>query len=158
MYYRTISPDVATPSRSAADLQSAFLALVRGFGLHRPDVTPCDQPVAISEAHALLELDSGLALTQGELALRLRLQKSTVSRLVGQMELKGWVERERDERDHRARRLRLTAAGAEVGRTITAARNDKFERLLEAVPGEQREAVIEAVRVLARASRQGVDV
>ena len=154
MYYRTILPAIAARSQSAADLQSAFLDLVRSFGLHRPDRTPCDQPVAISEAHALLELDSGLALTQGELAARLRLQKSTVSRLVAQMELKGWLERDRDELDQRALRLRLTAVGAGLSQAIRVARNDKFERLLPAVPGPQREAVIDAVRVLARASQR----
>lgn len=142
---------------SAAELQRAFMDLVRGFGLHRPDRTPCERPVAVSEAHALAELEAGGAITQNELAERLRLQKSTVSRLVAQMEDKGWVHRARDDRDRRAQRLRLTVAGAKVSRTIAAARRDKFERLLIAIPPEQRDAVIDSVRILAHASRQQAD-
>lgn len=138
-------------------MQLAFLDLVRGFGLHRPDRTPCDQPVATSEAHALLELEGAHALTQNELARRLGLQKSTVSRLVAQMEGKGWVQRARDDHDRRAQRLRLTAAGSDLGHTIGATRKDKFERLLAAIPHNQRDAIIEAVRVLALASQQEVD-
>jgi DNA-binding MarR family transcriptional regulator len=143
--------------QGAAELQHALLDLVRGFGLHRPDRTPCDQLVAISEAHALMELDTHEALTQSDLARRLRLRKSTVSRLVGQMEIKGWLEREPDERDRRFRLLRLSAAGETVSRTIGAARDAKFQRLLDAIPEDQRDAVIESVRVLARASREEVD-
>lgn len=152
---RTILSELAPDSRSVAELQRAFLHLVRGFGLHRPDRTPCDQPVAMSEAHALLELEDGHELTQIKLARRLGLQKSTVSRLIAQMDEKGWVRRARDDHDRRAQRL--TADGARVSQTIAAARRDKFERLLAAIPHDQHDAIIESVRVLAHVSRQEAD-
>lgn len=65
----------------------------------------------------------------------------------------GWVQRERDEHDQRAMRLRLTAAGTELSERMRAARSDKFVRLLDAIPPNQRDQVIDAIRILARASR-----
>jgi DNA-binding MarR family transcriptional regulator len=147
-----VSLGIVSESTGVAEFQQAFVALVRAFGLHQPESTPCGQPVATSEAHALLEL-AGVALTQNELARRLRLQKSTVSRLVSQLEGKRWLERERDARDGRARRLRLTDAGLDLTRAIDAARTAKFERLVAAIPTEERAAVVDALRVLAHASQ-----
>src|SRR5688572_20466722 len=74
-------------------LQGRITAFVRAFGLHQPDRTPCGTPVPTSEAHAVGELDRAGPLTQGELGRRLRLEKSTVSRLVAQLTRRGWVRR-----------------------------------------------------------------
>jgi DNA-binding MarR family transcriptional regulator len=70
-------------------LQEQLIALIRAFGLHRPDQTPCGEPVAVAEAHALMELAHGVPLSQNDLAARLQLEKSTVSRLVGILEARG---------------------------------------------------------------------
>lgn len=142
------------PRSAAGELQRAFAGFVRAFGLHQPDRTPCGQPVSISEAHALLELDGEPALTQNELARRLRLQKSTVSRLVGELERKHWLQRERDPHDRRARRLELTDRGRELALAIDAARTEKFERLAAAIPGEQRSHVLETLRLLTHISER----
>ncbi|MBD0355905.1 MAG: hypothetical protein ICV57_01860 [Rubrobacter sp.] len=37
-----------------------MIGLVRAFGLHKPDETPCGQPVAVAGAHALMELLGGV--------------------------------------------------------------------------------------------------
>ena len=34
--------------------------MVRALGLHKPDETPCGQPVAVAGAHALMELLGGV--------------------------------------------------------------------------------------------------
>jgi DNA-binding MarR family transcriptional regulator len=73
-------------SNAELGLQEQLVALIRAFGLHRPDQTPCGQPVAVAEAHALMELAQGAPLSQNDLAARLQLEKSTVSRLVGILE------------------------------------------------------------------------
>ena len=70
-----------------------MVSLVRALGLHRPDQTPCGQPVAVAEAHAVLELSREPGLSQNSLAARLRLEKSTVSRIVTLLERRGWVGR-----------------------------------------------------------------
>ncbi|HEY6233636.1 MAG TPA: helix-turn-helix domain-containing protein, partial [Candidatus Elarobacter sp.] len=90
---------------SAEDTGAAFeehmVQLVRSLGLHRPDETPCGQPISVAEAHALLEIAREPGLTQNGLANRLALEKSTVSRIAALLEGRGWVRRVRDDRDAR---------------------------------------------------------
>jgi DNA-binding MarR family transcriptional regulator len=100
-----------SPAPDAFTLQAQIAAFVRAFGLHQPDQTPCGQPIPVSEAHAIGELDRDGPLTQQELARRLRLEKSTVSRLVGQLITRGWVQRGKCDGDARLVWLELTDAG-----------------------------------------------
>jgi DNA-binding MarR family transcriptional regulator len=130
----------------AALLQESMIAFVRAFGLHRPSETPCGNPIPVSEAHALMELGLGGGMTQSELGLRLRLEKSTVSRLVGNLVVRGWLERERDPSDGRAMLLHLTERGLRAAAELEEARRQKFAALFDRIPEEDREQV---VRVLA---------
>jgi DNA-binding MarR family transcriptional regulator len=136
------------------DLQERMIALIRAFGLHKPDQTPCGKPVSVAEAHALMELSRGQPLVQKELASRLRLEKSTVSRLVGMLEGRGWVERSRSTQDRRAVELRLTGAGRRTAEGIAEVRREKFARVLEAIPEGERGSVLESMRILEEAMRE----
>jgi DNA-binding MarR family transcriptional regulator len=135
----------------AAVLQDQVIAFLRAFGLHRPSETPCGKPVPVSEAHALSELAREDGITQRELAERLRLEKSTVSRLVGNLEARGWVERERHPGDGRALLLHLTERGESAAAEIDAARRRKFAVLLERIPVDAREDVLRALGVMTEA-------
>ena len=132
----------------AAALQQQMVALVRAFGLHQPDQTPCGQPVPVAEAHALQELARAEPLAQRDLAAWLRLEKSTVSRLVAQLEGKGWIVRDRSSTDARVLLLRLTAAGHKVAEQLAAARQARFAALLAAIPEAQRAEVVAALATL----------
>lgn len=143
-------------SRAGTDLelQERMVALIRAFGLHKPDETPCGKPVSVAEAHALMELSRAGTLVQKELASRLTLEKSTVSRLVGMLEGRGWVERFRSRRDGRAMELKLTEAGMKTAGEIAEARRAKFARVLAAIPEEERESVLESMRILEEAMHE----
>jgi len=146
----------SAPTNAAPDvdaLQSRIVVFVREFGLHRPDLTPCGVPVSISQAHALTELAAMGSLTQSELGSALRLSKSTVSRLVGQLEEHGWVERDRGQPDDgRVVRLRLTVAGTRVSGRVAKARRARMARLLERIPEPDRGAVLRALNILVEAA------
>ncbi len=146
---------VGTPVAAGLELQELMVSLVRAFGLHRPDETPCGQPVSVAEAHALMELSRGEPLLQKDLASRLRLEKSTVSRLVRMLEGRGWVGRTRSPRDGRAMELRLTEAGRRTATRLAEARREKFARVLEAIPEEERAPVLRALGVLEEAMNEG---
>jgi len=135
----------------AQRLQDQMVALVRAFGLHRPDQTPCGQPVGVSAAHALMELAQEAPLSHGELARRLRLEKSTVSRLVKQLEQRGWVQQARDSLDGRVVRLALTEQGRQAADQLAAARAAKFARIAASLPAREQETVLHALEVLMRA-------
>ena len=134
-------------------LQEQLIALIRAFGLHRPDQTPCGEPVAVAEAHALMELAQGVPLSQNDLAARLQLEKSTVSRLVGILETRGWIARSRSAQDGRARELRLTDTGEQMAADLAEARRTKFARVFAAIPESERGAVFESLQILVEAMR-----
>jgi DNA-binding MarR family transcriptional regulator len=132
-------------------LLESVVAFVRSFGLHKPDQTPCGQPVAVAEAHALMDLAVFESMRQGELAARLQLEKSTVSRLVQRMEAHGWIQRNSDRHDGRAVLIRLTRQGRETATELARARQEKFTRILAVIPKDKRSMVVEAISILERA-------
>jgi hypothetical protein len=67
------------------------------------------------------------SMRQGELAARLQLEKSTVSRLVRQMEAHGWIQRNSDRHDGRAVLIRLTRQGRETA-TVPSPKSLEFRR------------------------------
>lgn len=133
------------------ELAAAMVALVRSFGLHRPDETPCGEPVPVGEAHALMDLAVDGPLNHGELAARLRLEKSTVSRLVRQLEKRKWIKRTSVAHDRRIIQIQLTPAGKAAARRLADARHSKFDDLLAAVPKQKRDSILEAMSILVRA-------
>jgi DNA-binding MarR family transcriptional regulator len=132
-------------------LQEQIVSFIRAFGLHRPDQTACGQPVSVSEAHALMELAAGDSLRPAGLAQRLGLEKSTVSRLVGQLEKRNWVTREPDRTDGRAVQLHLTEAGRTAADKLARARAAKFDALMRALPEDRRDRIIEDFKTLVEA-------
>ena len=147
-------PIEAVANVTELSLQEQLIALIRGFGLHRPDQTPCGQPVAVAEAHALMELARAAPLSQNDLAARLRLEKSTISRLVGLLESRGWVTRTRSPRDGRALDVQLTDRGRQMAADLAEARRIKFAHVCAAIPDAERAAVVDALRILAEAMRE----
>ena len=93
-------------------------------------------------------------MRQRELASRLRLEKSTVSRLVRKMEANRWIQRTCDRQDGRAVLIRLTRQGREAATQIARARQEKFARILSAIPPDKQSLVVEAVSILERATCQ----
>jgi DNA-binding MarR family transcriptional regulator len=133
------------------ELQAAVARFVRAFGLHQPDQTPCGQPIPVSEAHALGELAREGTLRQNDLAHRLRLEKSTTSRLVTQLIKRGWVERTPAPADGRGVLVELTQSGANAAAQLAQARAARFSAILDRVPPRQRAGVLRALEILTEA-------
>jgi DNA-binding MarR family transcriptional regulator len=131
-----------------------MVALIRTLGLHQPDRTPCGQPVSVAEAHALLELGREPGLSQNGLAAHLRLEKSSVSRIVTALEKRGWVARKRDLKDTRIVHVDLTDHGRDATATIAASRQAKFERIFAAIPADERDAVLASLDTLLEVIRE----
>lgn len=129
------------------ELEERLVAFVRAFGLTHPERTPCGEPISVSQAHALTEL-AAQPLSQAELARRLRLDRSSVSRLADAMAERGWLVRDRHPHDQRAVLLVLTEPGERAAARVAGARRARMATLLDAVPAEEREAVLHALDVL----------
>lgn len=104
---------------------------------------------SLSEAFALGQLTGG-ELTQRNLGDQLRLEKSTVSRLVSAMAAKGWVDSTPDPDNRRYRLVRLTPAGRRTATRVTAAMRDRHARVLAALTAHERQCLGVALRALRR--------
>jgi DNA-binding MarR family transcriptional regulator len=147
-------PDRAVPpdGDTAETIQELVARFVRAFGLHQPERTPCGQPMPVSEAHAVAELGRDGPLRQVELGRRLRLEKSTVSRLVGQLVERGWAVRDAAHEDGRGVTVRLTDAGRAAAARVGEARRQRYAALLDRIPPARRAEVLRALRTLAEAA------
>jgi len=133
------------------DVHHLLLELVRSVGLlHVTDVALVG-PASLSELFALHDLDVADGLSQQQLATRLRLDKSTVSRLVAGLESRGLLVRERDQRNRRVILLSLTAAGRAMHRELAAALHAHQSRVLEAMTEVERSALATGLSGLLRA-------
>lgn len=141
-------PKVSIPGQQAVSFQEEIISLIRALGLHKPDQTPCGQPISVAEAQTILELSRHAAISQGRLADRLRLEKSTVSRLAQILEKRGWLERTKDAADSRILRLRLTPLGVRVAGNLTRSRTARFSAVFEAIPPSKRASVLESLSIL----------
>jgi DNA-binding MarR family transcriptional regulator len=135
-------------------LHELFMDLVRVAGLLQPDQELPGFSVSLSQAYAIHELDSGDApLSQRELADRLLLEKSTVSRMVADLERKGLVERARDPDNRRTYRLRLTDDGRAVHARIAAGYGAKHHEWTAAMTAAERKALLVGLPALIRVVR-----
>lgn len=105
----------------------------------------------LSEVLALSHLAADGALTQAEVAERLALDKSTVSRLIDSLQAKGWAERRQDDHDRRVSRVGLTPAGRRAASEVAAATHRRHARVLEGLSAEERDALAVGLPGLVRA-------
>lgn len=131
-------------------LHGLLMQLVQASGLLQPG--PRDGPaVSLSELFALHELDADGPLAQRDLTERLRLDKSTVSRLVAGLVRKGYVARERDPANRRLDRLMVTEKGRRTHREIREAFHDRHVQVLDAMTAAERETLRTGLTGLLRA-------
>lgn len=136
----------------------AFRRILRRFErVHRTlmEERDCCRDLTIAQCHPLLEIDEIGQTNLGELASRLNLDPSTLSRTVEGLVKRGLVERRPDEHDRRFVVLSLTAEGQRACDEINE-RNDRFYgEILPQLRQEEREKAIrffdDLVRVLTEA-------
>lgn len=143
-------------SAEAARLHESLMDVVRAAGLLQPDQTVAGHPVSLSQAFALHELDTNTQLSQRDLAERLRLEKSSVSRLAAEMQRKGLLVRERDPDNHRQYRLRLTDHGRDTHQRMATTFHKQYQSWVAAMTHSERAALLTGLPALVRVIRQHV--
>jgi DNA-binding MarR family transcriptional regulator len=109
---------------------------------------------SLSEVLALRELIEEPGMAQNELAERLGLEKSTVSRLVAGMQQRGLVSRDRDPENRRYLRLTLTAAGDKTARRVAAHFHEHHRVVFGALTPSELNALTVGLTALARVIEQ----
>lgn len=106
-------------------------------------------------------------ITQSELAEMLELEKPSLGRLLDRLEAKGWVRREMDARDRRAKRVFLTSAAETPMRVMRKIAAGVREDALSGLSTADRDRFVDALLTIksnlmaqtngpSKASKQGV--
>jgi DNA-binding MarR family transcriptional regulator len=127
-------------------LRALIHTFVRSFGLLDQTRTPCGMPMAVSDAHALMELLKNSGIEQMELSRRLGLSKSATSRLIHRLDRRGQITRTKGKDDGRVCNLQLSEKGkrqaakingesmAVFGTVVSGLSDDAVRHLLEYLP------------------------
>ena len=105
---------------------------------------------SLSEVMALGELTDVEAMSQHDLARRLGLEKSTVSRLVAGLVDRGWVSRTRNPDNRRLYRLQLTPDGQAAASQIGTQLRARHTELLNGLTAAERHGLMIGLAGIAR--------
>ena len=127
--------------------------LMRSLGLHRPASTGVRSPVSLSEMLALGELihSDAPSLSQQELAERLQLEKSTVSRLIAGLQRRGWVTHQRAPSNRRWSQVALTDQGHAATRQLIEEFHQRHMEALSRLSQGERDALATGLTALLQA-------
>ena len=107
--------------------------------------------VTIAQCHAIMEVDYNDEITVTELAARLNLDKSTLSRTVESLVQAGYLERTRGDTDRRVANLVLTESGKEMKEKIDQEMNSYYKRIFKLIPADLHESILDGFKYFAEA-------
>jgi Transcriptional regulators len=109
-----------------------------------------DIGVTLAERHLLIELSTCESPTLGEIAERLLLDKSTISRLIAKAMKKGYVTCSTDKKDKRKRFLQMTAKGEKTLQAFEPIAFKQTKEALQTLTPEEIELVYRGVALYAK--------
>ena len=133
----------------AERLHRAVSELVRVYQFRDRDQICC-YDISVTQCYALEALATGGPLRLGTLAERLRLDKSTMSRVVSTLTRKGYVTRTAEQGDGRALALAITREGRRLYAKIDKELIQQQEQMLAGMAPDVRRNVIEVISRLAQ--------
>ena len=111
----------------------------------------CCAHVTLPQCLILLEVDEGRRLTVGQLAARLRLDNSTLSRTIDGLVRKRFLDRVRDEQDRRVVWIELTGDGSAVCASIHQQNDATYREVFARIPPSRQESVVRSFEDLVQA-------
>lgn len=137
--------------QDAERLQQAVSWLVKVYQFRDRDRICCHD-ISVTQCHALEALAEWGAMRAQSLAERLRLDRSTTTRVIDALERKGYVERRADPDDARARQLHITRSGRALYQRINRDLVAQHAELVADLDPALRAGVADVIRRLARAA------
>ena len=108
-----------------------------------------------SSAAALATIERHGPLTPSELAVRERVQRPTVTRVLARLEAAGLVARAADPGDRRSCLVTISPEGRELLSVLRTRKDAYLARRLSALPVEDREVLDRAAAILERMLEEG---
>ncbi len=106
--------------------------------------------IELSQLHAyiLFVVKESGPISIGEVAKRLRQEKSVITKSLARLIERGFIKKERDAKDGRRLLLRLTAEGERIFFELDSISIEKYSSWLKHIPLDDRKKVLEAVIIL----------
>jgi DNA-binding MarR family transcriptional regulator len=114
--------------------------------------------ITLSQCHTLIEIGKKEEIAIVELASRLGLDTSTLSRTINGLVLIGLVNRIENSKDRRYVSITLTEQGKKVYAEIENLNNGYFSKIFELIPEEKHEATLESVALFSDAVKKFIDM
>lgn len=130
-------------------IRDASRRLVRELGFMQATLAGTD--LSPSAVHAIIEVGLGRSISARDLVAALRLEKSTVSRLVGALVADGYLSETRDADDTRRKRLALTDRGRQAYAAINAFADGQVRGAVDRLDGLSASDLARALDLYARA-------
>lgn len=102
----------------------------------------------MAQCHALVEIGRAKSISLNELADKLSLEDSTMSRTVNKLVANGLVKRDIDPQDRRYVTISLTESGNRNYQNIEADMNIYFKNIYSSIPETKRKQVIDSIQIL----------
>lgn len=148
----TDSVEPAVPDSDAELLETLLARVMRLVSVHldAPVTGIAATTLSAAEGSLLIELRAVGEVTQQQMADRLSIDKSRVSRLCAALERKDLLVRERDASDRRNLRLCLTESGEQAAAGLRQAWRAYHDRMLAAMSPGERRALLAGLTAFAR--------
>jgi len=130
----------------------SFRRVLRQFTrLTSNQLRSCCSGVTLAQCLVLLEVDEQGPLTVGQLASRLGLDDSTLSRTIHGLVRSGLLDRTRSDLDRRVVRIDLTPEGAAVCKAIHEQNDALVRDVFARIPSGKRQTVVRNFQILVQA-------
>ncbi|AJY76881.1 transcriptional regulator [Paenibacillus beijingensis] len=131
------------------ELRGMMQQFIRLFGLLEQTRTPCGFSMSLSQVFSLQELEKE-PLTITELANRLQLERSSVSRLIDGLVKGGFVSRELNEHNRREVVLTLTGKGTDSIQRLRDQSVEFYGAILGKMPESEQNLFFESFKAFTR--------
>lgn len=130
------------------DLREIVRIVVRDLGLlEKNDACCCG--VTLTQSHVIVEIGRAKEMNLNALAELLNLDKSTMSRTIDNLVNENIVLREVHAENRRAVKITLTEKGEGIFKEIESSMEDYYRNLMDLVPEDKKEQVLESLKILA---------
>jgi DNA-binding MarR family transcriptional regulator len=146
---RDAAPDEDETEAFVTALLTASRVLV---GVSARSLSEVEATVTVTQFRTLVVLDSHGETNLSGLAERLGVNSSTALRMIDRLLVAGLVTRRDNPDSRREVLLGLSTAGRRLVRRVTRRRRAELARVVEAMPGERRADLLDALRAFAEAA------
>jgi len=119
--------------------------------IERINQSNCSLGINIPQCHTIMEIGLAKSLSMNELAEKMNLDKSTVSRQIEKLVQEDLVERITAAEDRRRVHLSLSSKGKTIYTTMNKAMNKQFETAFEKIPTKELTIFFKVFQQISRA-------